>query len=84
MPRPRRSVWERHWAPKPGDHHNGFRETPTQPSGISPGAPWAGAASLEADTRLSGPHKIHEHQFLKEHTHSRNNTEGWSLSWNCT
>ena len=31
----------------------------------------AGAASLELDTRLSCPHKINEHQFLKEHTDSK-------------
>lgn len=77
MPCPWRDVWDCHWAPKLGDHHSSSRETPMQPSDISSGTHWAGAASLELDTRLSCPHKINEHQFLKEHTDSRNNPDGW-------
>lgn len=84
MPCPWRGVWDCHWAPKPGDHHSSSRETPMQPSDISSGAHWAGAPSLELDTRISCPHKINERQFLKENTHSRNNTDGWSSGWHCT
>ena len=84
MPCPWRGVWDCHWAPKPGYHHSSSRETPMQPSDISSGAHWAGAPSLELDTRISCPHKINERQFLKENTHSRNNTDGWSSGWHCT
>lgn len=84
MPCPWRGVWDCHWALKPGDHHSSSRETPMQPSDISSGAHWAGAPSLELDTRISCPHKINERQFLKENTHSRNNTDGWSSGWHCT
>lgn len=60
---------------------------PIRPWGISQGflsARWARPANTEVDTRLDCPHKINKTEFLKEHTHAKNNTDDfWSLGQNC-